>query len=700
LDIWIKLIERIKIMHKKENFYTSDDLKYIFTGAVSEEYLKKILTMDPPLDRESKIYTATAFFADIKDATSIGEKLGDEEFRKLISKVLEMITVETTKRDGYVDKFVGDEAMIIFGAPLPLSERKQALTTADLSFAILNNCKKIGVKISVGFGMGLMSFGNYGTNNRPSFTPMGNEINTAARMEGYARKYGIHPIITSNVYELIKNQYRVVFAGQEQTKIRDNPMEIYAIIEKNINITKEETLFWDRYDAALNSLTNGSVVEAFRQLTELRYERPDELLISNTFNRVSRIYAEKLGNDFSSIPDIRVLAIKIEESMKELFGVSEFGLLEPGVDGMWRFREEKPFSYRTILFSPGGDVLIWMKGLLQSTSVKDGPDPINSVRFSDMVPLRKDNELKAMFFVNPEEQINRDVFTAFASGLALSWDKLRIEEMKSNYQGIVDDTQKLEELNRELENKSVILEQSLSENQELNKDLEKRIQSTAARLERAASLKRYLPPSVVDEIIEGGRDLTPHTERRRITVMFSDVKGFTSATDGLEPEELSRLLNEYLSTMSDIAFKAGATIDKFRGDGMMVFFGAPKHLDPKEGANLCLKMALEMNEEVGHMKSKWFDEGYDWDLGIRIGINTGYATVGEFGSYQRMDYTAIGTEVNIAARLETACELDSILVSHSTWAMVKDNFKCVEKGVIELKGIHRKIRTYNVSLQE
>ena len=178
--------------------------------------------------------------------------------------------------------------------------------------------------------------------------------------------------------------------------------------------------------------------------------------------------------------------------------------------------------------------------------------------------------------------------------------------------------------------------------------------------------------------------------------MFSDVHGFTSSTDGLEPEELARLLNHYLSAMSDIAFRAGATIDKFRGDGMMVFFGAPQPMDNGQGAKACLAMGIEMCRRVAELKEEWFNEGYDWDLGIRMGINTGFATVGEFGSPDRLDYTAIGTEVTIAARLETACETDSILVSHATWALVRDTFPCEAVGPLELKGIHRPIRAYRV----
>lgn len=268
--------------------------------------------------------------------------------------------------------------------------------------------------------------------------------------------------------------------------------------------------------------------------------------------------------------------------------------------------------------------------------------------------------------------------------------------IKRTEQQLREETQKLEELNRELESKSLALERSLAENQELNRNLEKRVAEHAERLERASTLKRYLPPDIVDEIIEGGRDLSPRTERRKITVMFSDVHGFTTATDGLEPEELARLLNGYLSAMSEIAFAAGATIDKFRGDGMMVFFGAPKPMDAKDGANACLSMAIDMCRKVEELRQQWFDEGYDWDLGIRVGINTGYGTVGEFGSPDRLDYTAIGTEVNVAARLEAACDTDTILISHATWALVRDAFPCEPVGQIELKGINRKVRAYTV----
>jgi class 3 adenylate cyclase len=107
-------------------------------------------------------------------------------------------------------------------------------------------------------------------------------------------------------------------------------------------------------------------------------------------------------------------------------------------------------------------------------------------------------------------------------------------------------------------------------------------------------------------------------------------------------------------------------------------------------------MAVAMCQRVERLRAAWFDRGYDWDLGVRMGINTGYATVGEFGSKDRMDYTAIGSEVNLASRLEGCCETDSIVVSHATWALVRDEFSCKPLGEVEVKGIHKPVRLYRV----
>ncbi len=211
------------------------------------------------------------------------------------------------------------------------------------------------------------------------------------------------------------------------------------------------------------------------------------------------------------------------------------------------------------------------------------------------------------------------------------------------------------------------------------------------------ALKRYLPAQLVNSIIKGERQATVETERKKLSIFFSDIKGFTSTTESMEAEELSALLNEYLTEMTAIAHKWGGTVDKFVGDAIMVFFGAPDETDDKDHALRCVEMAVEMQQRMAELQVKWFSEGIENPLKIRIGINTGVATVGNFGAEDRLSYTAIGGQVNLASRLEEICEPGCILISHPTWALVRDEIQCRQRDEkIRVKGIGREILVYEV----
>lgn len=164
----------------------------------------------------------------------------------------------------------------------------------------------------------------------------------------------------------------------------------------------------------------------------------------------------------------------------------------------------------------------------------------------------------------------------------------------------------------------------------------------------------------------------------------------------MEAEPLSQLLNEYLGEMATIASQHGGTIDKFIGDGIMIFFGDPESRGEKEDALACVRMALAMQRRVHAFQREWRDRGVNRPLHVRIGINTGYVTVGNFGSEDRLDYTIVGGQVNVAARLEASAEPDEILISHATYALVKDEIRCEAAGEIKVKGIAYPIATYRV----
>ena len=214
--------------------------------------------------------------------------------------------------------------------------------------------------------------------------------------------------------------------------------------------------------------------------------------------------------------------------------------------------------------------------------------------------------------------------------------------------------------------------------------------------ELSSKLSRYLAPQVYQMIFEGVQDTSIHARRKKLTIFFSDLKDFTAITGNLQPEDLTYLLNKYFDEMSKIALEYGATIDKFVGDAMLMFFGDPETQGVKEDALRCVRMAIAMQRRMADLQAIWRDKGYEHPLRMRIGINTGVCNVGNFGSAQRMDYTVIGSEVNLAARLEQACDPDGILLSFETHALVSEEIEADERPPVALKGIAGEVRTFAV----
>jgi PAS domain S-box-containing protein len=212
----------------------------------------------------------------------------------------------------------------------------------------------------------------------------------------------------------------------------------------------------------------------------------------------------------------------------------------------------------------------------------------------------------------------------------------------------------------------------------------------------SSKLARYLAPQVYDSIFTGQQDVKIVSKRKKLTVCFSDLVGFTEITEQMESEDLTQLLNHYLTEMSKIALQYGATIDKYVGDAIVMFFGDPTTLGVKSDALACVHMAIAMQKRVGELAHEWRNSGIQTPLRCRIGIHTGYCTVGNFGSEDRMDYTMVGGTVNLASRLEHEAPPGGILISFETYAQVKDEVRCEERGPLQLKGIAQPIASYAV----
>jgi class 3 adenylate cyclase len=212
----------------------------------------------------------------------------------------------------------------------------------------------------------------------------------------------------------------------------------------------------------------------------------------------------------------------------------------------------------------------------------------------------------------------------------------------------------------------------------------------------SSKLAKYLAPQVYDSIFTGQQDVKIVSKRKKLTVCFSDLVGFTEITDKMESEDLTHLLNHYLTEMSKIALQYGATIDKYVGDAIVMFFGDPATLGVKEDALACVQMGLAMQKRVSELVHEWRNIGIMTPLRCRIGIHTGYCTVGNFGSDDRMDYTMVGGTVNLASRLEHEAPPGGVLISFETYAHVKDNVRCEERGHVQVKGIGEPVATYSV----
>lgn len=209
-------------------------------------------------------------------------------------------------------------------------------------------------------------------------------------------------------------------------------------------------------------------------------------------------------------------------------------------------------------------------------------------------------------------------------------------------------------------------------------------------------LSKYLSPQVWQSIFTGERDVRLETQRKKLVIFFSDIKGFTELSEEMEPEALTELLNHYFNEMSEVALKYGGTIDKFVGDSIMVFFGDPTSRGQREDTFACVSMAIDMRKHMKIMRQKWRSQGIKTPLEIRMGISTGYTTVGNFGAENRMDYTIIGKEVNLASRLESLAEPGEILVSYETFSLIKDRIMCRDKGEITVKGFGKPVPIYEV----
>lgn len=241
-------------------------------------------------------------------------------------------------------------------------------------------------------------------------------------------------------------------------------------------------------------------------------------------------------------------------------------------------------------------------------------------------------------------------------------------------------------------------QQALAELEEITESRTRELFETNQTLHKLGQrLALFMPPQVRHLIENSQSGQSPLVARRSfITVLFGDLTGFTDITEVLDPELVTRLINDYSDMISGLADKHHGLLDKFIGDGFMVFWGAPETGGRVEDARMAAEFALEAQQSFHQMRSNWRNQGLDHHVQLRIGLHSGFCSVGNFGSKDRLQFTAIGSPVNIAARLEKAALPDTILTSHETQSLIKPVLGCRETGKIEVKGIKHPITTYQV----
>lgn len=316
-------------------------------------------------------------------------------------------------------------------------------------------------------------------------------------------------------------------------------------------------------------------------------------------------------------------------------------------------------------------------------------DRVSTFHRMSQVWRRGDGRGSGQELIETINQLRRSMIARNEAYLALEKTNAELIEAKA----------RLDEHNRELENRVEERTSELRKAQQdllrLNRDLEAKVKEQVTQLERYNELRRYLSPKLAEKILTSEDALGMEPQRKMMTVVFTDIRGFSNLTDSLEPEELFQLLSRYHSEMIKIVHVHDGTLNKIVGDGLLIFFGDP--IPMEDHAERAVHMAMDMQKKIADLSDEWNQYGHA--LGVRIGINSGFVTVGNVGSEAHRDYTIIGNQVNVAARLETSAKAGQILISQRTYSLVKELIEVEEIGVVKVKGIHNPIKTYSVLLR-
>ena len=232
------------------------------------------------------------------------------------------------------------------------------------------------------------------------------------------------------------------------------------------------------------------------------------------------------------------------------------------------------------------------------------------------------------------------------------------------------------------------LQEQTDELKNWNRSLEERVEKQLGEIERIRRLERFLPPQVAQLIASSdGHDSLLDSHRREVTVVFCDLRGFTAFTETTEPEEAMNVLREYHAALGELIFRYEGTLDRYAGDGVMILFNAPIQFD--DHVQRAVKMAVEMRDAIGLLTQKWRNRGHS--LGFGVGVALGYATLGQIGYEQRLEYAAIGSVTNLASRLCDEAKAGQIVVSQRVFGMVEPWAEGRQLEDLTLKGFNHPI---------
>jgi adenylate cyclase len=309
-------------------------------------------------------------------------------------------------------------------------------------------------------------------------------------------------------------------------------------------------------------------------------------------------------------------------------------------------------------------------------------------RLSHIFPVRRTHQENGAGLIETIDRLRETIAARNHAYQELARANEELKEAKSRvdeYASTLE--QKVDERTRELKNAQEAL-------LHFNQGLEAKVNEHVEELRRYNELRRYLSPKLCERILSSGDRLGAEPQRKMMTVMFTDIRNFSSYTENLEPEELFPLLDKYLAEMTKLIHQYDGTLNKIIGDGLLIFFGDP--IPIADHAEKAVLMAIEMQKKVCELKDQWLEYGHEF--GVGIGINTGYMTVGNIGSDTHKDYTVIGNQVNVASRLESLARPAQILISQRTYSKVKHLVQVEKVGAIQVAGLRDPVVTYNVKV--